>query len=205
VSYEDDREFRRNLRGPEYHELADVLEYRRVTGAVFRPDEIDEVSVGAPNQATALEALRPILAAGRISRFRLLAVVCRTDHLLAQVIRTARGPVVTGRAPYSRIEIEHLGGDSIPAQDGDGWVDGAWQYNWQRTRQISRMLSVCVFLDALSDIVEPRTGLGVTENGGTSVTNRAIGLQCRCSRVSIVGSWLAAHIEAGRRRVVFAK
>ncbi len=45
-------------------------------------------------EAEVIEALRPVLTAGKPSRFRVLTVACPRDHVLARVWRTSMGLVI---------------------------------------------------------------------------------------------------------------
>ncbi|MEW2382328.1 hypothetical protein AB0873_09580 [Micromonospora sp. NPDC047707] len=195
MSWADDEEYRRSLRQPEDEELAEVAEYRRAKGVRFVADVTEDLP--APNNSAARDALEPILRMRKgLARTRVLDVVCRRDHRLAEVLRTANGLVVRGDGPATQLQVERVGGDSIPDPDGGGWMSSSWSYDWQKTVRASRARQICLFLDDL---------LGRTQYEGQReyVVARIVVVQCRCRAARISGEWLNEQIEAGRRRVVF--
>lgn len=186
MSWREEEEYRRGLlRQPDASELAEALEARRRRGETFRPTSHEWVEV--PNNPDAATALRPILAAGRLSRFRVLDVACPKNHRIAEVVRTGSGLVVTGKSPEKYVEIERVGGDD-EGPDPDGvWRSISWEVDFQRTNLSSRAVQACLFLDSL--LAEGRIG--------------SVAMQCRCRTVYLDGAWLTEKIGAGRRRVVF--
>jgi hypothetical protein len=55
------------------------------------------------------DALRPILDAGAVARFRLVDVACPAgQHRLVQVIRTAHRPVMVFRPPTQAVTYEAI-------------------------------------------------------------------------------------------------
>lgn len=136
----------------------------------------------------AKEALRPILATNRLSRFRLLDVACGgpRSHRLVQVIRTAQGLVLVGVGPDDHLKIYEHGGTEYDTNDPDGPY-GISAYDWkvemQYTTRSSRMAHFCEFLEELA------------EDG------RSVVAQCRCQTAEIPAVVLVAHINAGSRRI----
>lgn len=151
----------------------------------------------APNTNAAKNALKPILKAGRMSRFRLLDVACvnpAKQHRLVQVVCTADGPVVVGRGPLVHVSVEPHGGEYYPEPE-EGWTPGpvSWEATTEHRTRGSRQEEICCFLDDL---------LGI-RGSGSGRRQRSVRAQCRCRTADIWGPWLAGHIESGRRRVVF--
>ncbi|MFG1855012.1 hypothetical protein ACGFJT_24480 [Actinomadura geliboluensis] len=52
-------------------------------------------------------AFRPLLATGRLARYRVLDVACPNGHRLAQIIATPRGPVICSRS--EAVTLDHTG------------------------------------------------------------------------------------------------
>jgi hypothetical protein len=120
--------------------------------------------------AEARQILAPLLRTGRLSRFRLLDVACPNDDRLAQVVRTAKGPLVLGKTRAVR-------GYSVTDDD----AEPAARVVVNAVERLHRQQHVIYLLDRLP----PQAG---------------IELQCRCRVRTVPVVWLREQITAHRSR-----
>lgn len=144
------------------------------------------------DQPAARAALQPILKAGKLSRFRVLRIVCPKNHTIAEVYRTAGGLVLLGVGPLVIGEAHAAGGVIEGHYDPDfGPVgDHEWSYDWQQTRRTNREQRVVCFLHSLW-----------AEPGGCAVAT----MQCRCTTARLGRPDIEQYMATGKRRVVHDK
>jgi hypothetical protein len=84
--------------------------------------------------ADVLDALSVVLRAGRPGRFRLLAVVCPQDHIVARVWQTSLGPVLVGEGPGVKAER------TLTADDVPGFVSVPYEVEGPRAERFACLL-----------------------------------------------------------------
>jgi hypothetical protein len=147
-----------------------------------------ELLAAGPQSTEATQALRTILTTSRRSRFRVLSIVCRRNHTIGEIYRTAAGLVLTGLGPLDSVDAYAVGGEIEDHYDPDyGYVSTTpWDATWVEQRRGSRREPVACLVEQLQGPVDD------------------VKLQCRCTTAKLDHEKVAAYLATGKRRVVYA-
>lgn len=152
----------------------------------------EELLLEDADSPLARAALQTILKTGKRSRFRVLAIVCRKNHTIAEVYRTGGGLVLTGIGPQ-QIASAHNAGGVLPGHlhpEYGSIGDTEWEYTWEQTRRKNRQQSVVCFVRALW-----------REDGGRATVT----MSCRCLTTHFGSDDIERFMKTGKRRVVYDK
>ncbi|MEV6306467.1 hypothetical protein AB0M02_44160 [Actinoplanes sp. NPDC051861] len=146
-----------------------------------------ELLEAGPQSAEASQALRKILTTSKRFRFRRLAIVCRRNHTIGEVYRTAAGLVLTGLGPLDGVEAYAVGGVIEGGYDPEyGYTTATdWDATWEEQRRDSRKESVVCLVEQLRGPVDD------------------VKLQCRCTTAKLDHQKVMAYLATGKRRVVY--
>ncbi|WP_436528571.1 hypothetical protein [Actinoplanes sp. HUAS TT8] len=187
MSYADDVEDYESYRNSQGEPSPQQLREWRATKARSSSFAHQEFLNAGPESLTARDALQVILRSTRRSRFRVLAIVCRRNHTISEVLTTPVGLVLLGVGPLTSVETQPAGGVLASHYHPDyGWMgDTEWSATWEQRRRTNREEPVVCLLEQLR------------RDEAT--------LQCRCTTAVLDYADIERYLATGKRRVVYAK